>query len=151
MTDFNALYEMVEPQQVSLMSMTVGEVAQCISSAEGLTNYVDSKNWLITEKIAFAKGFTAAAEQTFRYFQKFENDVDAEYSRAVGEVGGDISMAESMLLDCVDYYHLRSTAEAETLPFADWFMMKRREVIKSAVERRYNRILSDKQKKEAKR
>jgi hypothetical protein len=146
------LFDEVPAKTVDIMSMTVGEVASCIISNESLVNYIDKHNdWLITEKIAFFKGFCKSAEQVFSYFKKFENDVDAEYGRAVGEVGEDISMAESMLLDCVDYYHLHSTSEAEKLPFSDWFMMKRREVVKNAVERRYNKIMVEKQRKESKR
>lgn len=146
MQDFNALYDLIEAEEVSLFDMSVGDVCQCISSEQAFADWIDNHNdWLISRKIAFAKGFIKASEVTFGYFKKFESDGDATFNRAAAEVGGDITMAESIILDCVEFYHLHSTKEAEVLPFSDWFMMKRREVINNAVERRYNKYLMKEQ------
>lgn len=145
MSNISNLFDLVKPKDVSLMEMTVGDVARCISSPEELTRYADDKHWTTIEKIAFVKGFAIAAKNTFDYFSKFKSTSNTDYDRAVSEVGGDILLAETMITDCVSYYSLHSTKEAEELPFSDWFIIKRKEVVENAIQSRYNKILEQKQ------
>lgn len=148
--EIKALDSVVEKMDVNIMKMSVGDVVQCIMSEKSLVDYVESLNYTIFEKYAFVKGFVEKANLIFSTFKKYNDDVPIEYTLATSNIDG-LSMVESIIVDCVKFYGLRSTEEAEKLPFGDWYLMKRNEVINGAIERKYNKILIDKQKNESKR
>ena len=144
------LYEVVEPMQVDIFSMPVGEVLQCIFSSESLCNYADEKYKTVIDKLSFIKGFIDKSNTVFSVLNKFNNDVSPEYNQAVLELGNQPSITETMLTDCVGWYHLHSTAEAEQLPFSDWFLMKKREAYNGSVERRTQAIINRKHEQQLK-
>lgn len=60
------------------------------------------------------------------------------------------SFQESVLCDCVDWFHLHSLDEAEQIPFSNYLVMKRRKSADTLYERNLNQIYSNKAKQKKK-
>lgn len=138
------LFEAVEPMDVDIFSMKVGEVLQCIINPEMLTAYAEEKFDTVLDKLSFIKGFINKSNVIFNSLNKFNTDVSPEYTQAVLEIGNQPSIGETIITDLVEWYHLHSTKEAEEMPFSDWFIMKKKECYSGAVERRMQSIINRK-------
>lgn len=142
------LFDSIEPAKVDIMAMPLGDVLRCMVDMQG---YISSKKMRLTAGISYAKGFGEALRAVYKVLESVDVGHNAEWERATSEVGGGISTAESILCETVDYYGLKSTTEAQNLPFSDWFIMKRRETVRTAVERRYGQIMQQKQNNQNRR
>lgn len=145
------LFEEVNPENVDIMSMKVKEVLACIINAENLVEYAEENRNTVLDKLAFIKGFMNKSNVIFSSFNKYNNDVSPEYSQAVMEIGNSPSIAETIITDLIEWYHLHSTKEAEELPFSDWYIMKRKEAYNGAVERRTQSIINRKHEQQMRR
>lgn len=142
---FELLYKNIEPEEVDVMSMTVGDVILCMVDIQ---KYCRDKKKSLTKSISFVKGFENSIKNVWNLINSTGVPYSPEWERASNEVGGSMSVGESILCDTVNYYGLHSTSEAEKLPFSDWFIMKKKEVVSAAVERRYNKIMEKKRNSE---
>lgn len=145
------LFEEVNPENVDIMSMKVKEVLACIINAENLVEYAEENRKTVLDKLAFIKGFMNKSNVIFSSFNKYNNDISPEYSQAVLEIGNSPSIAETIITDLIEWYHLHSTKEAEELPFSDWYIMKRKEAYNGAVERRTQSIINRKHEQQMRR
>ena len=131
------LYDTIEPESVDIFSMEIGKVLSAMLHPEG---YVKEKKLSLTRSIAWMKGFSTAIDNAWKVLNSIPVENNAMWSRATQEVGGGITLAENILCETVNYYNLHSISDAEKLPFADWFIMKRRELCQSAVSSRYEKL-----------
>lgn len=137
------LFDKVESKDVDIMNMKIDDVLRCLVSQEELVKYVDEQDLTIIGKIGFIKGFINKANQVFLVFKKYNNDIPMEYNQACGEINDSLSMSEQIITDCVEWYH-KTTSEVGELPFFDWYIMKRKQALNGAVERRYQSIINKK-------
>lgn len=145
------LFEEINPENVNIMEMTVGEVLTCILNTQSLINYAEEHRDTVLDKLAFIKGFINKSNALFNSLNKYNNDISPEYNQAVLEIGNAPSTAETIITDLVEWYHLHSTKEAEELPFSDWYIMKRKEAYNGAVERRTQSIINRKHEQQMRR
>lgn len=137
------LFDKVEAKDVDIMNMKIDDVLRCMVSQEELVKYVDEQDLTTMGKIGFIKGFINKANQVFSIFKKYNNDIPMEYNQACGEINDSLSMPEQIITDCVEWYH-KTTSEVGELPFFDWYIMKRKQALNGAVERRYQAIINKK-------
>lgn len=145
-----ALFNLIQPMEMNIGKMTVGDVCRCILSEKSFTEYIEEKYDNIYDKVAFAKGFVRSANALFSTFEKYNNQVPAEYAAILSNTK-QLCMAESILVDCVKYFNLHSVEEAEKLTFDNWFLLKKDEVISQYIDRKYQDAMIAKQKREVKR
>lgn len=146
--ELEALEKVIEPMQVNILKMKVGDVIKCITNEKSFTEYVDSLDYTILEKFAFVKGFINQINGVFKSLDDYNDNVPPEYQSVLMTTKG-LSTPESIIVDCIKYYHLNSTEQAENLPFFDWYIMKRDDVISASIQRKYDKMMLDKQQREA--
>lgn len=148
--ELDVIDKFVEPMDVNIMKMSVGDVIRCIMSEKTLAEYVESLDYTVFDKFAFVKGFINKANAVFKSFEQYSTDIPIEYTVVSSNVKG-LSTVESIICDCIKFFHLHSTDEAEKLPFGDWYLMKKEQCVSQCIERKYNKMMMDKQNREVRR
>lgn len=151
-SEFEELLEMQEIKPVdlgddSLFHISVGEfLTEVLNDAE---KYIQTRVLCVDSNIPAvnAIGRLKTFKQEFSAINTvIENSrpvsSDIEKAAASGIVFP--SFPEQVLLSVVEYFHLRSIAEAEALPFADYLLVLRSQSAEAKFNRRYNQLLSQK-------
>lgn len=146
--ELEALERVIKPMDINILKMKVGDIIKCITSEQSFAEYVDSLDYTIIDKFAFVKGFMNQINGLFKSLDKYNDNVPPEYQSVLMTTKG-LSTPEAILVDCIKYYNLHSTREAEELPFFDWYIMKRDDVISGSINRKYDKMMLDKQQREA--
>lgn len=127
-----------------------------ISVGEFLTEVLENADKYITERVLCVDDNIPAAKAIGR-LKTFQSEFSA-ISKVIDNcrpVTSDIERAaasgivfpsfpEQVLLSVVEYFHLRSIAEAENLPFADYLLVLRSQSAEAKFNRRYQQLISKK-------
>lgn len=150
--EFEELIEMPEIKPVdlgddSLFHISVGVfLTEVLNDAE---KYISERVLCVDDNIPTAKaiGRLKTFKQEFSVINKIIDNCrpvtsDIEKAAAAGIVFP--SFPEQVLLSVVEYFHLRSIAEAENLPFADYLLVLRSQSAEAKFNRRYQQLISKK-------
>lgn len=133
------------PLEKPLLSMTCGEFIEAMDEKFALR--------LLAEKRALTafgryRQYLKELEGITAYLGRYEVPQSADEKAAASGVRFP-SMQERILLDCVRFYHLHSTAEAEALPIADWLLVVKSEGSAAQYQHRLNEQQKQKQQSHA--
>lgn len=131
----------------SLFHISVGVfLTEVLNDAE---KYISERVLCVDDNIpaATAIGRLKTFKQEFSVINKIIDNCrpvtsDIEKAAAAGIVFP--SFPEQVLLSVVEYFHLRSIAEAEALPFADYLLVLRSQSAEAKFNRRYQQLISKK-------
>ena len=126
------------PLKKAVLEMTVGEFIEATDE-----NYVAS---LLTERRALkafgrVKQYRQEMKAVYDYLSRYETSTTSEERRAANGIDFP-SAQETMLMECVEFYHLRSTDEAQRLPLSDYLLMKKYKGANALFQRRHQEIIS---------
>lgn len=150
--EFEAIIGMQEIKPVDLGDDSLFH----ISVGEFLTEVLENADKYITERVLCVNDNISAVNaigrlKTFKQEFSAINTViensrpvssDIERAAAAGIVFP--SFPEQVLLSVVEYFHLRSIAEAEAIPFADYLLVLRSQSAEAKFNRRYQQLISKK-------
>lgn len=131
----------------SLFHISVGEfLTEVLNDAE---KYIQARVLCVDSNIPAVKaiGRLKTFKTEFSAISKVIDNCrpvtsDIEKAAAAGIVFP--SFPEQVLLSVVEYFHLRSIAEAENLPFADYLLVLRSQSAEAKFNRRYQQLVSKK-------
>lgn len=138
-----------DPRVVTVMSvvivdMTVGEFLESLEPGYAMKFFSNPEDNLI-EAVGKLKSFKKQMEDIQKVLKLNEPTLSSEEKSAQAGVVFP-SYQESMLCDCVDWFHLHNMEEAEALPFSDYLVMKRKKSAEALFERNLNKIYANKAK-----
>ena len=143
--ELTSLIETADPVPFNVYDLTVGEFLPMILDNGNIVEYAVRHADTTAEAASITKGIIQALEVLFNTLKRWEADTDDLQERAAKGVEFP-TFAECVLLDCVEWYGLHSTAEAEKLPVADWFLMKKRHAAQSKFQHNYETLIKKKTK-----
>lgn len=142
-TEWSIIYDAVEPVPVNILALTVGELLRIVTKQDYMQDYCERNADGIVEQARLAKGIIKAVEGLMATVKSWQPPLTAEQQQAAEGVKYP-NFAESVLLECVDAYHLHSTAEAEGLPLADWYLVHKQRSAEARYNYNYNAIITRK-------
>lgn len=125
--------------------MTVGEFIECLND-DYLSTFFSNGDDLLVVAIGRIKQFKTEMEQIQKLLALNEIKLSNEEKAAQKGVVFP-SFEETMLCECVDYFHLHSLDEAEKIPLSNYLIMKRKNSAESLFERNLNRIYTEQSKR----
>lgn len=140
-TEYHIIYDAVTPQPFNILALTVGDFLSMLARPEGVVEYADKHADTDIERVRVAKGITQAVEGLFKVIKSWQPSPTKEQQQASRGVAWP-TFAESVLLECVETYHLTSTAQAEHLPLADWYIAHKHNSATAKYNANYNAIIS---------
>ena len=134
---------------VSVFDMTVGEFLEALEPEYAIQKFFWNPEDNLLEAIGKLKNFRQQMDDVQKILQLNEPKLSSEETQAQAGVVFP-TYQESMLCDCIEWFHLRSMDEAEALPFSDYLVMKRKKGAEALYERNLNKIYTQKAKQNSK-
>ncbi len=132
-----------------LVSMTVGEFLECLDENYTMRFFNDPEVPLVVA-IGRLKWFKRQMEDVQKVLQINELKLSQEERAAQTGVVFP-SFQESVLCDCVEWFNLHSLDAAESVPFSNYLVMKRKKSAEALYDRNLNQIYSQKAKQKGKK
>lgn len=133
------------PYHKSVFEMTVGEFIECLDDKFAESFFKNPEELLVTA-MGTLKHFRNELDSVNKILKLNEVKLTPEETAAQRGVVFP-SFQESILCECVEWFHLHSIDDAEKLPFSNWLIMKRKRSADVLFERNLNKLYSDKSKK----
>jgi len=134
------LLEKVNPvtPKKPVFSMTVGEFIEACDDDYVKTFFNDPDEYLIIA-VGQLKAYKRDIENVSKILElnKIKQDAD-EAAAAAGVVFP--SFGESILAECLEWFHLHSIEEAENVKLTDWLLVKRAKTAEMKYERNLMRV-----------
>lgn len=144
--ELQALMATVEGGGVSsLISLTVGEVLQMLTDDNYMHEWLCERCETVDGYLRGLKSLQTdviSLEKLLKSWQKPMKDVE---ERAYSITEPKVSFVESIITDCVEWYHLHSTAEAQRLAFSDWLVMAKKRAAKTNYEHNLQKLTEKRQ------
>ena len=143
---FEKLLEKCDPMPLvsPIIGMTVGEFIECLNEDYYKTFFNDYDE-LIVVAIGRIKQFNKEVEEITKVLQL--NDITESNEEKAAKKGIIWpTFQESMLCNCVDWFHLHSLDEAEKIPLSNYLIYNRKVRAESKYERQLNQIYANKNK-----
>lgn len=132
-----------QPLERPLLKMTCGEFIAALDEGYAMSFFGRRERALV----AFGRyrQFLTEMEGVTAYIRRYEVEQSGEEKAAAQGVSFP-TLQERILLDCVRFYHLHSTMEAERLPIADWLLTVKSEGSAAQYQRKLSKIQQNKTK-----
>lgn len=128
---------------VSVFDMTVGEFLEAMEDDYAYKKFFYDPDANLIEAVGKLKNFRKQMEDVQKLLKMNEPKLSSEETQAQAGVVFP-SFEESMLCDCIEWFHLRSMDEAEALPFSDYLVMQRRKNAEALYNRNLNKVYAAK-------
>lgn len=136
------------PYGKSILTMTVGQFLECLDKDYAKRFFDDPEKPLVTA-VGNLKWFKKQIEDIKKVLELNEFKLSPEEEKAqIGVVFP--SFAESVLCECVEWFHLHSLDDAEGVPFSNYLVMRRKHSAEALYERNLNKIYTEKAKRKTK-
>lgn len=145
--DFQKLYDKVDPIPLKkpVTSMTVGEFILASTDENWIKGNILSEEYLLIA-IGRLKQFKNEMENIDKYLNLNEIKETSEEKQAkVGVVFP--TMAEGMLLETAEFFHLHSLDEAENVPLSSYLILHKKKTAEALFERNLHRQYEAKSKR----
>ena len=126
------------PLKKSLFVMSVGEFIEATDEAFVVGLLAKRRAF---EAFGMLKTYRDEQKKIADYLKRYETKPSSDEESASAGIEFP-TMQENMLMECVEFYHLRSTAEAERLPLSDYLLMKKYKGASALFQRRHQDIIT---------
>lgn len=136
--DIATLYEVLDPEPINVATLTVGDLCRILADAshiEVVAKQIADKDEVRAVRVA--KGITQGVEVLLKLIQRWQPKPSAD-QKAAAEGVEFPSLAETILLETVEAYHLHSTEEAERLPVGDWLIYHKQQSASAMYQANYD-------------
>lgn len=130
------------PLDKPLLHMTCGEFVEALDEQYAMSYF--QREELAFDAFGKYRQFLDEMQAITAYLKRYEVTTDADEKAAAQGVEFP-TMQERILLDCVRFYSLHSTVEAEKLPLGDWLLVVKSEGAAAQYQRRLAKIQQNKQ------
>lgn len=141
---FHSLMEKCEavPLEKPVINMTVGEFIE--ATGEDYVNcFFENRDEKLYKAVGRLKQFNKEMESVSRIFKS--NEIKPTTEELAAQRGVVFpSFGESMLCDCLEWFHLHSLDDAGNIPLSNYLIVKRKKSAESLYERNLNKIYSEK-------
>lgn len=132
------------PLKKSVLAMTVGEFGEIVEDEDGFVAKL-LKHRKALKAFGLLKQYKQEMEALAKFFKLYETKkTQEETAAAKGIVFSNI--AQRMLIDCVKWFNLNNTEEAEKIKVSEWLTMWQDEAANALYQRNYSKILEQKHK-----
>ena len=132
------------PLDKPLITLTVGEFGEMVEDEE---TYIGKllKHRKALKAFGRLKQYKQEIEAISKFFKLYEIKRTQEEEAAAKGVMF-LNLAQRMLVDCVKWFHLKSTEEAEKIKVSEWLTMWQNEAANMLYQRQYMNIMDAKNK-----
>ena len=144
---FEQLLEQCEPVRLEkpIISMTVGEFIEACDD-DYIMRFFQDKGQLLVVAIGKVKQFNKEMENISKLFKLNETKpTNDELTAQKGVVFP--TFQETMLCECLEWFHLHSLDDAEKIPLSNYLIVKRKKTAEARYERNLNKLYADKNNK----
>lgn len=135
----------VSVMAVSVLDMTVGEFLEALEPEYAIHKFFYNPEDNLLEAIGKLKSLREQMDDIQKILKLNEPTLTSEEKAAQAGVVFP-SFEESMLCECIEWFHLHSMDEAEALSFSDYLVMKRKKSAEALFERNLNKVYANKAK-----
>lgn len=146
--EMSVMYDMVDPINFNVFDIKISEFIEFCEDPKKLIDKLqnDNEEIDILEIIANVKGFNDNVSKIFEYLSKFEIQQTQDEKNATKGIDFP-NFFETMLIDCVEWFHLNSMEQAENIKVSEWFLFKKKQLANQKYENNYSLIMDKKYKK----
>ena len=137
------------PLKKPLLSMTVGEFGALVEDEEPYIVKLLSHRKAL-KAFGLLKQYRQEIDGISRFFKLYDYQKTQEETRAATNIKFP-SFGQRMIIDCVRYFHLNSTEEAEKVKLSDWFTFWMDEASAALYQRNYSKLLEQQHKQKGKK
>lgn len=132
------------PLKKPVLSMTIGEFGEITEDEE---TYIGKllKHRKALKAFGMLKQYKQEVEALSKFFKMYEIKKSQE-EEAAGKGVLFPNLAQRMIIDCVKFFHLNSTEEAEKVKVSDWLTFWMDEAANMLYQRNYQKLLEQKSK-----
>ena len=132
------------PLKKPVLAMSIGEFGEIVVDEE---IYIAKllKHHKALKAFGLLKQYKQEMEALAKFFKMYEIKRTQE-EEAAGKGIVFPNLAQRMLVDCVKWFHLKSTEEAEKVKLSDWMTLWQDEAANMLYQRNYQKILEQKNK-----
>lgn len=139
-----------KPLEKPLISMSVGEFGEIVSDEEEWLLKLARKYRRALDFLGRLKRFRAEMNGLSSFLKRFEcSQTNEEKSAASGVLFP--TLPQRMLLECCEFFHLRSFEEAEKCKVSDWLLVFQNNASSVLYQRNYSKIIESKNKLKTKK
>ena len=132
------------PLKKPVLAMTVGEFGEIVEDEDAFVAKL-LKHRKALKAFGRLKQYKQEMEALSRFFKLYETKKSQEENNAAKGVVFP-NLAQRMLIDCVRWFHLNSTEEAEKVKVSDWLTFWMDEAANMLYQRNYQKLLEQKNK-----
>ena len=132
-----------------IIKMTVGEFLEALDPAYAIEKFFSDPDELLVNAVGRIKTFKKEIEDISNVLKVNEISLSVEEKAAQRGVVFP-SYEESVLCECVEWFHLHSLDDAEKVPLSNYIVMHRKHSAEALFDRNLNKIYNEKAKKRTK-
>lgn len=132
------------PLKKPVLAMTVGEFGEIVEDEDAFVAKL-LKHRKALKAFGLLKQYRQEMEALSKFFKLYDTKKTQEETAAAKGIVFP-NLAQRMLIDCVRWFHLNSTEEAEKVKFSEWLTLWQDEASSALYQRNYSRILEQKHK-----
>ena len=130
------------PLKKPVLSMTIGEFSEIVEDEEQyIANILKTRKAL--KAFGLLKQYKQEMEALAKFFKMYEIKRSPEEEAAAKGVLFP-SFIQRILIDCVNWFHLRSTEEAEKVKLSEWLTFWMDEASSALYQRNFQKLLEQK-------